>query len=178
MLTKSELVAAIKQLAGTDRVLIYDVPEAEAPERANPASPFIRGSSTWWDFVRRRRPLDDGENLTLLVSLRGLRADERMLIVNWGTFFANTFLLIEPADPWLDLTTDDGVGELAKAHPDETTALGLVRAAYADWVYWFTTTEGEVESRTATLDLADPNSNLWETLWERLPKTFAPAAYL
>ena len=178
MLTKSELVAAIKQLAGTDRVLIYDVPEAEAPERANPASPFIRGSSTWWDFVRRRRSLDDGENLTLLVSLRGLRADERMLIVNWGTFYANTFLLIEPADPWLDLTTDAGLEELRKAHPDEKTALGFVRAAYAEWVYWSTTAEGDTESRMATLDLGDPGSHLWDTMWDRLPKTFTPAAYL
>ena len=143
MFGRTEIVAAIKQLAGTDRLLIYDVREDEAPERANSASPFIRGSAAWWDFVRRRRQLDDGENLSLLISLRGLRRDERMSIVNWGTFFANTFLLIEPADPWLDLTTETGIAELAKAHPQAKSALDVVRAAYADWVYWYTTPEGE-----------------------------------
>ena len=178
MFARAEIAAGIKQLAGTERVLIYDVPEAGGPQRSNPASPFIRGSASWWDFVHRRRSLDDGQNLTLLVSLRGLRSDERILIVNWGTFYANTFLLIEPTDPWLDLTTDAGIEELAKGHPNAKTALDFVRSGYADWVYWYTTPEGEMDSRTATLDLGDPASNLWEAMRDRLPKTFTPAAYL
>lgn len=178
MISKQELTAALKRLAGTERVVVYDVHEDDAPERPNPASPYIRGSAAWWDFVHRRRTLDDGENLTLLVSLRGLRSEERMLIVNWGTAFANTFLLIEPTDPWLDLTTNEGIQQLEKAHPHTADANSLVRAGYAEWVYWYTTAEGETESRRATLNMGDPDSTLWQTMWDRLPKTFSPAAYL
>jgi hypothetical protein len=114
MFTRPDLEAALKRLAGTERVVIYDVHEDDAPERPSPASPFIRGSAAWWDFVARRRVLDDGENLTLLVSMRGLRTEERLMVVNWGSAFANTFLLIEPSDPWLDLTSSDCVRQLAK----------------------------------------------------------------
>jgi hypothetical protein len=178
MVQKSEITAALKQLAGTDRVLVYEVLETDAPERANNASPFIRGSAAWWEFVRQRRALDDGQNLSLLVSLRGLRAQERMLIVNWGTAYANTLLLIEPSDPWLDLTTAEGIRQLTKEHPEAKTPLDLVRAAYADWVYWFITPEGELESHAATLDFSKPGSTLWDTIWEKLPQTFSPAAYL
>jgi len=178
MFQKSEIAAAVRHLAGTDRVVVYDLHEDDAPERPNPASPYIRGSAAWWDFVRRRRALDDGENLTLMVSLRGLRSDERLLAVNWGTAFANTFLLIEPTDPWLDLTSSDGIRQATKSHGEETDANRLVRAAYAEWVYWFTSAEGDTESKMATLDMADPESTLWQTLWDRLPRTFSPAAYL
>lgn len=178
MVQKSDVVAAIKGIAGTERVLVYELMESEAPERSNNASPFIRGPAAWWDFIRRRRALDDGQNLSLIVSLRGLRSAERMTIVNWGTAFANTFLLIEPSDPWLDLTTAEGIEQFARAHPEAKTATELVRAGYADWVYWYITQDGELESRAATLDFTKPDSNLWDTLWERLPQTFSPAAYL
>ncbi len=178
MFTKPDLVTALKHLAGTERVVIYDVHEGDAPERPSPASPFIRGSSAWWDFVARRRVLDDGENLTLLVSMRGLRTEERMLVVNWGSAFANTFLLIEPSDPWLDLTANESVRQLAGQTANESDPNRLVRAAYADWVYWFTSPQGETESHLATLDMADPNSTLWEAMWNKLPETFREADYL
>lgn len=178
MLGKQEIVAALKRLAGTERVVIYDVHEDDAPERPNPASPFIRGSSAWWDFVERRRALDDGENLTLLVSLRGLRTEERMLVVNWGSAFANTFLLIEPSDPWLDLTSNDGIREVVKQTGNESDPDRFVRAAYADWVYWYNSPESELESHLATLDLAGLTSTLWETMWNKLPQTFREADYL
>lgn len=178
MFQKQEILTALKKLAGTERVVIYDVHEDDAPERPSPQSPFIRGSSSWWDFVTRRRALDDGENLTLLVSMRGLRAEERMLVVNWGSAFANTFLLIEPSDPWLDLTSADSVRQIAEQTQNQGDANRLVRAAYADWVYWFTSPEGETESHLATLDLADPNSTLWETMWSKLPQTFRESDYL
>src|SRR3990172_6755007 len=109
----SDLAAALGRLAGTERLLVYDVSEPEAPERRNPAVPFVRGGGAWWRFVERRRALDDGADLNLLVSLRGLRADERLLAVSWGCAFANSFLVVEPADPWLDLTTPDGAREFA-----------------------------------------------------------------
>jgi hypothetical protein len=178
MLTKQDVIAALRRLAGTDRVLIYDVHEDDAPERPNPASPFIRGSSAWWDFVRRRRQFDDGQNLTLLISMRGLRTEERLLIVNWGSAFANTFLLIEPADPWLDLTTSDGIRELAAKTHNEHDADRFVRAAYADWVYWFTTPDGQTDSHMASLDVADPSSTLWDVIWKKLPQTFSASDYL
>jgi hypothetical protein len=178
MFSRQDLSNALKKLAGTDRVLIYDVHEDDAPERPNPASPFIRGSAAWWDFVRRRRELDDGQNLTLLISMRGLRTDERLLIVNWGSAYANTFLLIEPSDPWLDLTDGDNVHELAMRTGNERDVDRFVRAAYADWVYWFTSPEGETDSHTATLNLADPSSTLWDTMWKKLPQTFPEADYL
>src|SRR3990172_1902656 len=101
----SDLAAALGRLAGTERLLVYDVSEPEAPERRNPAVPFVRGGGAWWRFVERRRALDDGADLNLLVSLRGLRADERLLAVSWGCAFANSFLVVEPADPTLHPTT-------------------------------------------------------------------------
>ena len=171
------VATALARLAGTERLLVYDVSEAEAPHRASPAVPFVRGGAAWWRFVERRRALDDGEDLSLLVSLRGLRMDERLLVVNWGTAFANSFLLVEPADPWLDLTTSQGVRDFA-ARRGAADAGALVRAAYAEWVYWVRDETDALESRAATLDLSDPGATLWQALQERLPRTFAPADFL
>ncbi|MGE0056894.1 MAG: hypothetical protein AB7T32_02800, partial [Dehalococcoidia bacterium] len=78
---------ALQRLAGTERLLIYDVPEADVPVRSGPCSPFVRGGPTWNRFIERRRVLDNGRDLNLLVSLRGLRAEERLLMVGWGTNF-------------------------------------------------------------------------------------------
>ena len=172
-----QIAAALGRLAGTPRALIYDVSEAGAPERADPQTPFVRGSEAWWRFIERRRALDDGEDLNLLVSMRGLRTDERLLVVNWGTAFANSFLVIEPSDPWLDLTTPEGVAEF-EAKTGARDADALVRVAYAEWIYWVRDPQGELESRAATLDLSDPNANLWQTLWARLPETFPASAFL
>jgi hypothetical protein len=173
---RSEVVAAIKRLAGTERVLVYDVPEDGAPERASPSTPFVSGSGAWWQFVERRRALDDGSDLNLLVSMRGLRTDERLLAVGWGTAFANSFLIIEPTDPWLDLTTRDGIASYADERAGNVD--DLVRAAYAEWIYWIRDEEGNLESRAATLDIADRDATLWSTLWERLPRTFPEHAFL
>jgi hypothetical protein len=177
MASKQDVVNALRRLAGTDRVVIYDLREDEAPERENPTTPFIQGSNAWWDYINRRRAIDDGQNLNLLVSMRGLREEERLLAVNYGSAFANSFLLIEPADPWLDLSTEEGIREFERQHP----GLGvdaLVRAAYAEWIYWYTTPEGETESRGASLDIGDPSSTLWQTVWQKLPETFAPGDFL
>lgn len=178
MFEKSELLTAIRRLAGTDRLVVYDVREPDAPSRANPRTPFINGSQAWWDFVHRRRTIDDGQNLGLLVSMRGLRESERMLVVNYGSAFANSFLLIEPADPWLDLTTREGIEDFRRQRPDLKDPLDFVRAAYAEWIYWYSSPEGETESHGASLDIADPESTLWQTVWEKLPQTFAAADFL
>lgn len=169
---------ALTRLAGTERLLLYDVPEAEAPQRRSAAAPFVRGGPAWWRFVERRRPLDDGQGLNLLISLRGLRADERLLAQGWGCAYANSFLLVEPADPWLDLTTDEGIGAFAR-QCGAGSADALVRAAYAEWVYWVRDEEtGQLESRSAALNLSQPGATLWGTLQDRLPRTFRPADYL
>jgi hypothetical protein len=168
---------ALQRLAGTERLLIYDVPETDVPVRSNPCSPFVKGGPAWNRFIERRRALDDAKSLNLLVSLRGLRNDERLLMVGWGTNFANSFLVIEPYDPWLDLTTPESIAEYAKGQ-DPKTPDELVRAAYADWVYWVSGDNGEVESRTASLRVEDPNATLWTSVWERLPETFTEADFL
>jgi len=171
------LSEALLRLAGTDRLLVYDVPENEAPVRSNPASPFVSGGPAWWRFIERRRTLDNGQDLNLLVSLRGLRTEERLVVVSWGTSFANSFLLIEPYDPWLDLTTPESVDAFqdasGKRDPDE-----LVRAAYAEWIYWVQDERGELESRAASLPVGDSKATLWDSLWERLAATFSEADYL
>jgi hypothetical protein len=173
---RDELLSALGQLAGTDRVLIYDLPETEAPHRSTPTTPFVRGSDAWWRFVERRRVLDDGNGLNLVISLRGLRSDERLLVVAWGTAFANSFLLIEPADPWLDLTTKEGTAEFTKTSAARTAA-ALARAAYAEWNYWVRDEKGDLESRSATLSL-EPDSSLWQAIAERLPRTFPASTFL
>jgi hypothetical protein len=168
---------ALHRLAGTPRLLIYDVPETDAPARSDPCSPFVRGGPAWNRFVERRRALDDGRDLNLLVSLRGLRADERLMMVGWGTNFANSFLVIEPYDPWLDLTTPESIAQYAKEQ-DAKTPDALIRAAYAEWVYWVSEDNGQIESRTATLQVHDPNATLWTSVWEQLPKTWSEADFL
>jgi hypothetical protein len=175
--TRVEISAALQRLAGTERVLIYDLNEHEAPERSDATSPFLRGSSAWWRYIERRRKLDDGSDLNLLISLRGLPVEERLLAVNWGSAFANSFLVIEPADPWLDLTTAEGIAEF-EARAGVTNADAVVRAAYAEWSYWVRDERGELESRAATLDIASRDATLWQALWERLPRTFPEAAFL
>lgn len=174
---REELSAALERLGGCERVLVYDVSEDEAPQRANPTTPFVRGSSAWWRFVERRRALDDGEDLNLLISMRGLRPDERLLAVNWGTAFANSFLVVEPYDPWLDLTTTEGVADFA-SRIDAGNADSLVRAAYAEWIYWTRDEKSDLESQRATLDLSNPEATLWQAIWERLPRTFPASAFL
>jgi hypothetical protein len=173
---RDELLTALAGLAGTPRTLVYDVTEAEAPHRSSPSTPFVHGSEAWWRFIERRRSLDDGQGLNLLVSLRGLRADERLLAVNWGARFANSFLLIEPADPWLDLSTAEGVAEYER-HSAAKHAPDLVRAAYAEWNYWVRDEKGELESRSATLSVGT-HETLWQVVEQRLPQTFPAAAFL
>ncbi len=175
---RAQLLTAIRRLAGTERLVIYDVPEDQAPVRPNAMSPFVRGSAPWWDFVDRRRALDDGNDLTLLVSLRGLRAEERMLVVNWGTAYANAFLLIEPADPWLDLSTDAGIRSAVAQTASSGDADAFARAAYAEWVYWYAPPGEDLESHYATLELAETGRTLWEEVGDRLPRLFPESVFL
>jgi hypothetical protein len=171
-----DINAALAELAGTSRKLLYDVTEEDAPHRSSPSTPFVHGSPAWWQFVARRRSLDDGQGLSLMISLRGLRTEERLLIVNWGSKYANSFLLIEPADPWLDLSTPEGIGAYAREKKVRNAA-ELVRSAYADWNYWIRDEKGDLESRSATLTV-ESRETLWQVIEERLPQTFPAAAFL
>jgi hypothetical protein len=173
---RDELLTALSRLAGAPRTLLYDLTEEQAPERPNPATPFVRGSEAWWRFVERRRVLDDGEGLTLVISLRGLRTDERLLAIDWGTAFANSFLLIEPADPWLDLTTAEGLVEF-ESQCSAKDATALVNAAYAEWNYWVRDERGDLESRSATLSLSS-DASLAEAMMQHLPQAFPAASFL
>lgn len=173
---RDELLTALAALAGSPRTLIYDLTEEEAPSRSNPSTPFVRGSDAWWRFVEHRRALDDGEGLNLLISLRGLRSEERLLAVNWGTAFANSFLLIEPADPWLDLSTNEGLRDYV-SRTGSRSAPELLRCAYAEWNYWTRDESGELESHGTTLAL-EPDKTFWRVISERLPQTFPAAAFL
>ncbi len=173
---RDELLTALSRLAGTPRTLLYDLTEEQAPERSSPSTPFVRGSEAWWRFVERRRVLDDGEGLNLVISLRGLRTDERLLAINWGTAFSNSFLLIEPADPWLDLTTAEGLRQF-EVQSGAANATDLVNAAYAEWNYWVRDEKGDLESRSAVLSVRD-DASLAEAMMERLPQAFPEASFL
>ena len=173
---RDELLTALGRLAGTPRTLLYDLTEEQAPERHSPSTPFVRGSDAWWRFVERRRVLDDGEGLNLVISLRGLRTDERLLAINWGTAFSNSFLLIEPSDPWLDLTTAEGVAAFERQSAAKD-ANELVNAAYAEWNYWVCDDKGDLESRSAVLALSS-EASLAEAMMERLPQAFPAASFL
>lgn len=173
---RHELIGALGALVGTPRALLYGVTEAEAPHRSSPSSPFVHGSQAWWRFVEERRVLDNAEGLNLIVSLRGLKAEERLIAVNWGTKFANSFLIIEPADPWLDLSTDDGIEAYAEQCGAQNAA-DLVRAAYADWNYWIRDDKGELDGRSATLSL-NSEATLWQVIEQRLPETFPESIFL
>ncbi len=171
------LGAALQHLAGSDRMVVYDVALDSAPARTNSTTPFVRGGAAWWRFIERRRVLDDGLDLNLLVSLRRLSPDERLLVVGWGTAFANSFLLVEPSDISVNFTTTSGVTAFAteKALDDPEK---LIRAAYAEWVYWVRDKNGDLESRAAQLDVNDPSATIWQTIWDQLPQTFDAADFL
>jgi len=177
VLGRDDVAVALRRLAGTDRLLLYDVSGGEAPQRDNPSTPFVRGGPAWWRFVEQRRALDNGEELNLLVSMRRLRSDERLTVINWGCAYANSFLLIEPSDD-IDLTTPESILDFASSSRSFDDADAVVRAAYAEWVYWTTNSDGALESHTANLDVADPRATLWLSLWEQLPLTFPPSAFL
>jgi len=165
MAANSVLDVALRDLAGTERVLVYDVPAAERPVRTGPASPFVMGGGAWWRFVRRRRVLDDGW-LTILVALRCLPEDEALLAVDWGTRFANALLLVEP-NKQVDLTLANGV--------ESSFADSQLRAVYGVWRFW-QLRAGRREPHCESLDLAAAVS-IVETFRERLPRVFPPEAF-
>ncbi len=171
------LGAALQRLAGSDRMVVYDVAQDSAPSRTNSTTPFVRGGEAWWRFIERRRVLDDGLDLNLLISLRRLSSEERLLAVGWGTAFANSFLLVEPSDVSVNFTTTSGVIEFATDHGLDRPEK-LIRTAYGEWVYWVRGDNGDLESRAAQLDVIDPAATIWQTIWDQLQQTFDAADFL
>lgn len=148
-------LTALRELAGTERGLVYDVPlDARPVSEVGRLRP--RGSARWERFLDAREVMDSGE-LTLVLALRKLDDEEARLAIDWGCTYANTFLLVEPTDDECDLGDPtnqwtlhlgDALREAAArgaaarvgAEPREwiegTTLLALLRSAFGTWVYW------------------------------------------
>jgi len=186
------LLRALQDLAGAARGVVYDVSRTDHPLRL-PLSPvYLEGSASWRRFLHTRRALDDGQ-LTLLLSLRQLPEDERRLVVDWGTSYANTFLLVEPSEPGCDLSDPDSpvslevsdlcrraseheptVAEAALDRWTAHTALGeRLRELYGRWVWWDEPLP-HGRSRHERLRLAGPadtlSVHLLPLLYERFPQ--------
>ncbi|MHB8573724.1 MAG: hypothetical protein ACYDCQ_00170 [Dehalococcoidia bacterium] len=145
---------ALRELSGFAQHVIYDVPRAEAPWPLRDGSMYLHGSPTWLRYLSARRRVDNG-SFTAVLALRPLGDVERLLAVDWGSSYSNTFLLIEPRLPDSDLTrTDDPLRQELEAAarslprdrrlPRAGGALELpdsvlgrrLRDAYGLWTYW------------------------------------------
>lgn len=184
---------AFRELAGTANGVVYDLPRAQQPQ-AVPGSIFVRGSSAWRAYLDAREQVDTGEP-AILLALRALDAGERELVVDWGTTYANMFLLVEPRDPRIDLTEplnpharrfEDA---LSATLPDvrlpgadaegwtRTTVLGdLLRELFGTWAYWQAPPpDGSVER--VPLTLSSEGHTLWSQLRVELDARFPQAAF-
>ena len=178
-------LAALVELSGFDRGLLYDVPRAGAPYRVSRTGVFVDGSTDWWNFVRRRRQFDDGV-CTPIVSLRALDQDERRLVVDWGCRYANTFLLIEPRDSNVDLT--EAVGEhrqllerLASVEPDEGKTEGsrselvdLLAGWFGRWMVW---PAGTADARPVEFSLTAEHRTIRAALLRMMRTRFPGEAF-
>ena len=149
------LLRALQDLAGTARGVVYDVPRETRPWARDGSPVFVDGSPAWQRYLRARRSVDDGQ-LTMLLSHRQLGDYERRLAVDWGTSYANSFLLVEPRDERCDLSDPHSAiaiellelsRPLTKSAVEEDssprnrwtaqTPLGeRLRELYGRWVYW------------------------------------------
>ncbi len=188
------LLEALRDLAVGRRGVIYDVPASERP-RTVPGSIFVRGGAAWRRFLDAREAVDAGEP-TLLISLRVLDEAERHLVVDWGTTYANTFLLVEPRDWRCDLTDpentfshrlDDAMdASVALAPPGDAVATvgwtrgtplsGLLHEAYGVWRYW-TVPSRQGVTRSIPLDLGEAGDTLWARLQPILDERFPQASF-
>ncbi|HZQ36524.1 MAG TPA: hypothetical protein VFD32_11360 [Dehalococcoidia bacterium] len=186
---RARAFAALRALAGTPRCAIYDVPREQAPRPLREGSIYLRGTPAWRRFLAERRRLDTGE-LSLVLALRPLAERERLLIVDWGTSYANCFLLVEPSDPEFDLT------EPARSPPQEPAAVAPVpafmhdadggrdesplarelRAAFGVWTYW-TGTRGNWETHRVRLACRAPEDTLMALIRRHLPVRFPQGAF-
>lgn len=184
---------AFRELAGTANGVIYDLPRALRPEPIA-GSIFVRGSSAWRAYLDAREHVDSGEP-AILLALRVLDTDERELVVDWGTTYANMFLLVEPRDPRIDLT--EPLNPYARRLEDalsatlpavrlpgadvegwtRTTAFGsLLRELFGTWRYWEAPLPGGTVEQVP-LALRSPEQTLWSQLHAELESRFPQAAF-
>ncbi len=177
---------ALRALAGTPRCVLYDVPRDQAPRPLREGSIYLRGSPAWRRFLAERRRLDTGE-LSLVLALRPLDERERLLIVDWGTSYANSFLLIEPSDPDCDLTDPAAAAPPALASIAGGAQRGggfaggpvLARALVAQfgiWTYW-TGARGSWETHQVRLACREPGDTLFALVRRHLPVRFPQGAF-
>jgi hypothetical protein len=167
-------------VAGYSRILVYDLKADEAPGRLRRSAIALRGSDRWQDYLARRRELDDGD-LTLVFSLRRLGLSERLLMIDWGTAHANTFLLIEPVDSFVDLSQagQPPAKKLFEAaeRGDADAVESILRSAYGSWVYWPAAPASEDGFRRVDLPLAGSKATVFELLQRELQRAFPPMAF-
>jgi hypothetical protein len=179
-------VSALHLLAGTSRLILYDLPRERAPQPRADSLVYLHTSHAWQRFLSRRRRYDDGD-LTLIVALRRLAPDERRLVVDWGTTYANMLLLIEPHDLVCDLT--DPAGGWRRWAEVEATRVPLLtqpaevmagsrlmrrlRRSYGLWTLW-----NEGTAQTEVIDLTADAVTLWDALARRLRERFPAEAFL
>jgi hypothetical protein len=163
------LLGALRHLGGAARGVVYDVPTTARPARQYGRVALL-GSQQWNAFLGTREQVDQGE-LTILVALRRLDDDEARIVVDWGSTYANTFLLVEPSEPGCDLVDPANpwarrVGAaveatLRDAPPEgqrvpgwweETPLVALLRRVFGTWVRWSATPPGGIVERVP-LDL-------------------------
>jgi hypothetical protein len=186
-------LAALRHLAGSARGVVYDVPLRERPHR-RPGRIALRGSAPWERYLDSRERLDSGE-LTLVVSLRPLDDDEAAIAIDWGTTYANTFLLVEPGDPRCDLTAPDNrcavrvraatIHTLRTAPPPEeqsaewldgTPLVTLLRQIFGTWVHWDAPLPSGAVERTP-LDLSRSGETFGGALIAELHARFPQDAF-
>jgi hypothetical protein len=146
------VLQCLRDIAGFERGVIYDVPRNQAPETVQGTPVFLRGSPAWSSYLRSREVMDDG-TLSVILSLRPLDNGERRLVVDWGATYANAFLLVEPFGPRYDLTVAtqgfrrelECIAERAVRRPGRNTEpearttaelRARLREAYGIWVSW------------------------------------------
>jgi hypothetical protein len=149
---------------------------------------FVEGSTEWRRFLTARRACDDGR-LTPVLSLRALEPEERLLVVDWGSAFANALLLIEPRDARLDLTAGGSserrrLVEMAGHAPARSTHesrdgapdLGeLVCGLLGRWTSW---TWSPLGLRWASVDLATTgNDGLAGAVLDELRSRYTQEAF-
>ena len=178
------LQVGLAAVAGFPRLLIYDLAREEAPSPAGETSIFVHGSARWSAYLANRRRFDVGQ-LTLILALRPLGAEERLLAVDWGTAYANTFLLIEPTTQDLDLTDERNLAarsffleaEAVAGGKDRSVLESMLRSVYGLWIYWPDIPATRESCRSLQLPLNDKGATLIAGLQRELPRIFPPSSF-
>lgn len=186
------LLEGLRDLAGLARGVVYDVPHAQRP-RPRRGGIFLRDSDPWRRFLNAREAVDTGQP-ALLIALRVLDEGERRLAVDWGTTYANAFLLVEPHDWRCDLTDPEnpfrrrldaaveatlppaGGAAMVSGWTRGTPLGALLRELYGVWRHW-TVPSRRGASRGVALHLVPAGDTLWQRLLPVMHERFPPAAF-